>query len=241
MRYNLIFSLLFPLFGNAQTTNSAQLQNQMQAANSFFSSTRSSYIPLYKVSESEVEGSKYFSDDYLTGELWATDGRHFTDEYVYKFDELENTVQIKDKNGREIQLLRVDIKACMMRQGTRTALFFQAEVPDEDGMTRLFQLIYQSNNYLLLKLPKKRLRTRPQKGMLNDNDFKDTYVSEPIYYLQEGKNDFVKIKLKKADILKALPQKQATVQALFEQSTFKGKIDEAKLTALLMELEQKDK
>ncbi len=61
----------------------------------------SGLIPHFDLRYDGVKGSKFFYENYTAGEIWLSKDRHYGKEYTYKFDEEQNTVQIKMKDGKE--------------------------------------------------------------------------------------------------------------------------------------------
>ena len=67
---------------------------------------------------------------------------------LFKFDESENSVQVKDKSGEEILVDAVIINGCKLTIEGKAVYYFRTEVPGELNRKRLFQLLYNSDKYI---------------------------------------------------------------------------------------------
>ena len=92
------------------------------------------------------------------------------------------------------------------------------------------------NAYRAIKLPSKKLI--PKTKIFDDDLQKYEYISEHRYFLKKGEGKFEEIKLKKNDLLKAFPEKKATLTKLFNTPQYKERLTEALLAKLLGELEK---
>ena len=71
--------------------------NNLTFLNKFNSNT--TIMPVFDLRYDGIKGSKFFYNEYMDGEIWMSNNRHFTTEY--KFDEEKNTIQVQLKEGKE--------------------------------------------------------------------------------------------------------------------------------------------
>jgi hypothetical protein len=229
------------LFGqttaNVTSATVIQEQSRVNAMNEVMKNNTSSQMLYYKPMELDIKGSKYLYDNYVDGELWFTNGDYVTKEYVYKFDESQNSVQIKNKKGEEILVDAVTINACKLNINGKTVIYFRGQMPNDPNTRKLFQLIYNTDTYKVIKLPSKRLI--PKTKIFHDDAQQYEYLNEHTYYLKKGEGKYSELKLKKKALLEAFPDKKALLTRIFEKPAYKEKLDEAALAAILTELDLK--
>ena len=196
----------------------------------------SGLIPHFSLRYDGIKGSKFFYEDYTEGEIWLSNDRHFGKEYTYKFDESENTVQIKIKEGKEISLLSHEIEVAKLFINGTTVTYFRAEVPNGGGERRLFQVLFVGKKYSLLKLPGKKLVKEERTGGYNTGEIYHEYIETHRYFLQTGQKTAEEIKMTKRSLLKAMPQKKALLQEFFEDH--EGDIHDYEIADLLEKSEK---
>ena len=196
----------------------------------------SGLIPHFSLRYDGIKGSKFFHEEYTEGELWMSKNRHFAKEYTYKFNEAENTVQIREKNGKEISLLSHEIEVAKLFINGSTVTYFRAVVPNIGGEHRLFQVLFVGKKYTLLKLPAKKLVKTEKTGGYNTGEIYHEYIATHRYFLQSGEKPFEEIKMTKRNLLKAMPQKKAILEAFFEEH--EGDIHDYEIAELLQSTEQ---
>ncbi len=235
MKKCILLFLTFPNFLFGQAANVVQQQSRVNAMNDLMRQNTSSLSLYYNGSEIDIKGSKYFYDAYVDGELWFIDGKYASKEYVYKFDESENSVQTMDKKGEEILVDAEKINGCKLTIEGKAVYYFRAEVPGELNKKRLFQLLYNSDKYNVIKLASKRLV--PKTKIFHDDAVQYEYLIEHRYFLKKSAQTYQEVKLKKKDLLKAFPEKQAILKRLFETPQYKERLTELSFVNLLTELE----
>jgi hypothetical protein len=174
-------------------------------------------IPHFSLRYDGIKGSKFFHEEYTEGELWMSKARHYDKEYTYKFDEAENTVQIRDKKEYEISLLSHEIEIAKLFINGSTVTYFRAVVPNSGGEHRLFQVLFVGKKYTLLKLPGKKLVKTEKTGGYNTGEIYHEYIETHRYFLQVGEKPFEEIKMTRRSLLKNMPQKKAILEAFFEE------------------------
>ncbi len=237
----LIFAILpTVLFGQkASTPTSAtvlQEQSRVNAMNEIMKNNTSSQMLYYKPNELDIKGSKYFYDDYVEGEVWFINGQYASTEYVYKFDETQNSVQIKDKKGEELLVDASTINGCKLIINGKAVIYFKAQVPGDPSQKKLFQLVYYSDNYKVIKMPAKRLI--PKTKIFHDDAQQYEYLNEHTFYVKKGDGRYEELKLKKKGVMEAFPEKKAVLTKLFETPAYKERLNEALLAGLLVEIDK---
>ena len=220
----------------AQTSTVLQEQSRVNAMNEVLKQNTSSQMLYYKPSEVDIKGSKYYLDAYSTGELWFMNGDYISTGYLFKFDEVANSVQIKDKNGEEILADASKINGCRLNIEGKAVLYFKSPVPGDPNNRQLFQLIYNSDNCKVIKLPSKKLITRTK--MFHDDAAQQEYFAQHTYFIKKGDKKYEEIKLKKKALLEVFPEKKAILNQLFDTPQYKDRLTEASLANILMELDK---
>lgn len=239
--FKFLIILFFPYWVSGQATNS---MSESMAAARIMTSRGGGDLPIFNLAETKVVGSRFFKDEYTEGEIWLTGNRHNTNEVVYKFDEIENHVQVKYKDGREVVLFNNEIIACKMVYGTENVVYFKASVPNEPDVHRLFQLMYYGKKYQLIKLP---LKSEHRKDVnTNSSSSYDLRTSENVielrsnnrYFLKIGDGDFKEIKFKKSAFAKNIPLKKNKIEKLLDTPQYKGDLSDKMMAQLLENLEE---
>ena len=160
----LVLSLL-PLFIYGQTTPTQQ--NRINAMNSVMDGNTSSQMLYYPPNDLNIKGSRYLYDKFVAGEVWFNDGQHIDSLFLYKFDEVENSVIIKDKEGKEVLLLAATIVTVKLNINDKSVFYLNMETPATLNKKKLYQLIYKSENYFVVMLPIKKLITSQKTDILS--------------------------------------------------------------------------
>ena len=229
-----VFSLL-PLFIYAQTT--PMQQNRINAMNSIMSNNTSSQMLYYPPNDLNIKGSRYLYDKFVAGEVWFNDGLHIDSLFLYKFDEVENSVIIKDKEGKEVLLLAATIVSVKLVINDKSVFYLNMETPSTLNKKTLYQLIYKSDNYFVVMLPIKKLITSQK--IFHDDEQSYEYTISHRYFLKKKDDDFTEIGLRQKDLMKALPEKSATLAVLFKKPNYKERMTAGLLAELLNEVEKK--
>ena len=236
MKKAILFFFFMPQMLFGQSTPVVQ-QARVNTMNQLMQNNTSSLMLYYQPSEADINGSKFFHNDYVTGELWFLNGDSVSTGYLFKFDESENSVQFKDKDGQEILADVTKILGCKLNIEGKAVLYFKLDVPDAPNVRRMFQLVYNSNTYQVIKLPSKKLITKTK--IFHDDPLQYEYIAQHRYFLKKGNGEFEEIKLKKKGLLAAFPDKKALITRLLATPQYKDGLNEAKLAAILAELDKK--
>ena len=237
MKKAILFLLLLPTIFFGQTSTILQEQARVNTMNQLMQNNTSSLMLYYKPSEADINGSRYFYKDYATGELWFMNGDSVSKGYLFKFDESENSVQFKDKDGQEILADVTKLMGCRLDIDGKIVLYLKMEVPNEPNVRRMFQLLYSSDGHQVIKLPSKKLITKTK--IFHDDPVAYEYIVQHRYFLKKGNGKFEEMKLKKKGLLAAFPEKKARIARLLEAPQYKDGLDEAGLAAILTELDKK--
>ena len=233
-KFFFVFSLL-PLFIYAQTT--PMQQNRINAMNSIMSNNTSSQMLYYPPNDLSIKGSRYLYDKFVAGEVWFNDGQHIDSLFLYKFDEVEGSVIIQDKEGKEVLLLPATIVSVKLVINDKSVFYLNMETPSTLNKKKLYQLIYKSDNYFVVMLPIKKLITSQK--IFHDDEQSYEYTISHRYFLKKKDDDFTEIGLRQKDLMKALPEKSATLAVLFKKPNYKERMTAGLLAELLNEVEKK--
>ena len=236
MKRTLFILIIFQTSLIAQTSTVLQEQSRVNAMNEIMKQNTSSQMLYYKPSEVDIKGSKYYLDTYSTGEVWFMNGDYISTGYLFKFDEEANSVQIKDKNGQEILADATKINGCRLNIEGKTVLYFKSPVPGDPNNRQLFQLMYNSDNCKVIKLPSKKLITKTK--MFHDDAAQQEYFAQHTYFIKKGDKKYEEIKLKKKSLLEVFSEKKVLLTQLFDTPQYKDRLTEASLANILMELEK---
>jgi hypothetical protein len=233
---NLFFLLttLLPYFLSAQTPNNVELHAQFDQIGK---SARPGSVPTFDTRYEGVLGSRFTIEDYNKGEIWLTDGHHYTTELQYRFDELENCVQVKYPEGKELLLFNNYVLKCHIFNKDTTIVYQKAIIDGEKDPHKLYQVLYDSKNYTLLKYPHRKVIRIDEKTALTIGRLYDKITLLFHYYVKTDEKNFKEIKLKKKEVLKIFPTKKATLEELFKAPQYNEDFNDKNLIALFQYLE----
>ncbi len=174
----------------------------------------------------ELYNKRFFIDSlFREGEL-RTRKSLFTTELGYRFDQVEQTIEVKTESGKQIYLAAKDILYCKLFFEDHTVVFMPITLPKQKNLT-LVQVIY--------KTPTLQLYRNIQKKIVNYEPIKDYR-----YYLRKGNEDSLKeVEINEKSLINELPKKRSRITQFF-----KGKKKEdltlSNLVQLMGELDEKD-
>lgn len=239
---NIIVTLLvFSCFTMFAQVN-ANLSNIQTKLDNLTTQTNAPIIPLFDLRYEGIKGSRFFNEEYSTGEIWMTNNRHYTTEMEYKFDEHENGVQVKFKStGKEITLFNNEVEIFKLRMNGKEVTYFKAEVPGEGDANKLFQVIFLSEKYKLIKLPSKKLVRHDEKG----NSYVDTrkydeFEDNHRYFIKTNDKDFKELKFKKSAFTKTIVEKKQQLEKIFNQKEYKGDLTDVMIAEVLQILSKEN-
>jgi hypothetical protein len=225
MKNLIVFSaLIFAFATQAQTLN----QTAFQQTN-LNNLTPSTSINTWDFTEDNLIGTRYLTDNYLEGELWTTNNTHYTTELTYRFDEVDNAVQIKYKeSGKEVQLFNDKVAALQLNINNKKISYLRIPEVNKESPNNLYQLIVYKENYKVVKFAKKKLVVSSNEDQVFDpvkktSEFKEDYH----YYLKLGDKEYVEFKLSKKGLLKAFPRHSSKIEEIFKLPKYSKKITDA--------------
>ncbi len=235
---SLFFILLWAFSLKSQVTLS-QTATQQTPLNNL---TPTSTINTWDVSDDQFIGTRYFNDEYLDGELWTTNKTHYTDQMVYRFDEVENAVQIKYKDSnKEVQLFSHNVVSLELFFKGKKITFLHVPEVNTDEPDRLYQVIYYTEKYKVVKLPmKKVVKFNNEEQAIGGDKRANEYREENRYYLKEGNKGYVEFKLSKKGLIKAFPQHASKVERIIKLPKYDSKISDATVFSILQTIESEN-
>ncbi len=230
----LFFSQLLSLEAQ-QTLKLTNGYNNMPTMNDRFQ-----YINPYDIRDIGLEGERYFNDStYRTGELKMVNG-HYTTELVYRFDQIERTIQVRMENGKEMFLREKDVEYFKLYIEDKTFVFVPASVPNGRKLT-LLQVIYKSPTMQLYRDSRKyifRVKNEFNDGY-SSNEVHDEIRKDYRYFLRTGESGpFKEVKIDARSFIEVLPQKKSQINQLFKAKQSKGIVSVSRLTQIMAQLDK---
>jgi hypothetical protein len=194
-------------------------------------------VPTFDTRYEGVLGSRFTVEDYNKGEIWLTDGHHYTTELTYRFDEIENCVQVKYPEGRELLLFNNYVQKCHIFNKDTILVFQKAHIEGEKDPHKLYQVLFEGKTYTLLKFPHRKVVRVDEKTALTIGRLYDQITPIYHYYFKTGDKLFKEIKLKKKDILKTLPSHKAVLEDLLKTPQYDSDLDDKKLILMFQKID----
>ncbi len=239
MSFCLIFSI--PAFAFAQVTpktvapNEPSVQTQL---NNVGIESYSASIQTFDLSYEGVKGSRFFNDEYAAGEIWMTNGKHYTSEMVYRFDELENSVQIKYPSKKELLLYNFDVLSFNLIINGATHSYVKADVKGIGDAHKFFRVIFKNEKCQLIKWTQKIFEKSDNSGAYSREIKYDAYVAKNRYYVKTDEGKFREMGITKKEFLKKFPTKKAIVEKLFSTiNNVEKEMTDAKIADFLTTIE----
>lgn len=175
----------------------------------------------------ELYIQRFFNDSlFREGEL-RTQKDLFTTQLGYRFDQVEQTIEVKTPTGKRIYLEPNDVVYCKLFFENQTVVFMPVTLPKKQSLT-LVQVIYTT--------PTLQLYRDIRKELVNFEPKKDYR-----YYIRKGNKGHLKeVEINEKSLINALPEKRNRIAQFF-----KGKKKEdltlSKVMHLMGELDDKNK
>lgn len=184
-----------------------------------------------------IKGNRYFYDNqYHEGTLTMTKNREFGKTMLFRYDQLEGTVQMKYPDGKEILVDQNDILNFNLFVEDKSVIFIRMKTPRTTTFS-LVQVIYYSPTMQLVRDPRKKLKRVENTGAYSKNEIYDTYDNDYHYFLKRGKEDLVEVKPTAKSLSKAMPDKEAKIESLFKAAKYKGELSISKLADIIKKLD----
>jgi hypothetical protein len=222
----LVFITLLPYLLLAQQPNNGALHAQFDQIGKAQSP---SSVPTFDTRYEGVLGSRFTIETYNTGEIWLTDGHHYTTQLNYRFDEIENCVQIKYPEGKEILLFNNYVQKCHILNKDTTVIYQKAQIEGEKDPHKLYQVLFEGKNFTLLKFPHRKVLRIDEKTALTIGRLYDQITPLYYYYFKTDGKFFKEIKLKKKDLLKNFPTQKVVLEHLFKTPQYEDAFGESEL------------
>lgn len=238
-----IISLIFliPVFAFAQNTSKVVAPNEPSVQtqlNNVGIESYSASIQTFDLSYEGVKGSRFFNDEYAAGEIWMANGKHYTSEMVYRFDELENSVQIKYPSKKELLLYNFDVLAFNLIINGATHSYVKADVKGIGDAHKFFRVIFKNEKCQLIKWTQKIFEKRDNSGAYSREIKYDAYVPKHHYYVKTNEGKFREMGISKKEFLKNFPSKKAVVEKLFSSvNNVEKEMTDAKIADFLTTIE----
>jgi hypothetical protein len=185
-----------------------------------------------------IKGSRYFYDDkYHEGTLTMTRKREFGKGMMFRFDQLEGTVQMKSPDGKEVLVDQNEILNFNLFVEDKSVIFIRMKTPNEKFT--LVQVIYYSPTMKVVRDPRKKLKRVENTGAYSANQIYDTYTNDYHYYLQRGEENIQEVKPSAKSFAKAMPDKAKKIENLFKTVQKKGDMSVSKLAEIMKKVDEK--
>jgi hypothetical protein len=187
-----------------------------------------------------VKGSHYFYDEkFHEGVLTMTKAREMGKGYLFRFDQLEGTVQMKFPDGREILVDQKEVLTFNFFVEDKSVIFMRMKTPKDPQNFTLVQVIYYSKNVKLVRDIHKKMKRVENTGAYSSNTIYDTFDNDYHYYLQRDADEIVEVKPTVKSFSKNFPEKGAKVEKLFKAAKSKGDLSVSKLAEIVKQLDDK--
>ncbi len=175
----------------------------------------------------ELFKERFFNDSlFREGELRTRKGL-FTTDLGYRFDQVEQTIEVKTATGKQLYLEPKDVLYCKLLFEDYTVVFMPVTLPKKKNLT-LVQVVY--------KTPTLQLYRDIHKKMLHYGLEKDYRY----YFQKDNKGHLKEVEINEKSLINALPEKRNRIAQFF-----KGKKKEdltlSKVMHLMGELDDKNK
>lgn len=151
----------------------------------------------------ELYNKRFFNDSlFREGEL-RTRKSLFTTELGYRFDQVEQTIEVKTKSGKQIYLEAKDVVYCKLFFEDHTAVFMPVTLPKQKNLT-LVQVIYKTATLQLYR--------NIQKKIVNYEPIKDYRY----YIRKDDKEPLKEIEINEKSLINELPTKRSRITQFFK-------------------------
>jgi hypothetical protein len=234
--------LVFVLFITAISATTAQTRTPDGRVNFVSQNDRFQFINPFDEREVNTKGTRYFLDSmYRPGELKTTN-QLYTTELLYRFDQIERTVQVRLPDGKEMLLKEQDVVYLKINFGDRSVMFVSAAVPNGYART-LVQVIYQSPTMQLLRDSRKyifKVKSDNLDGYSSEIVYNDVRKDYRYFFNKGGSRPFKEIKPDAKNFIKVMPERKALITRLFKTAEQKEGVTLTKLSNILKELDKKE-
>ena len=190
----------FALFSFWATLAAAQFQTQSigDSPSTFFYHSMAQ-----ETRAEELINKRFFNDSvFQQGELRTRKGL-FATELGYRFDQVEQTIEVKMATGKQLYLQPKDVLYCKLFLEDYTAVFMPVTLPEKKDLT-LVQVVYRT--------PTLQLYRDIRKKMLHYGLEKDYHY----YYRMDNKAILKEIEMNEKSLVSVLPHKRSRITQFFK-------------------------
>lgn len=183
------------------------------------------------------QGTPYFIDEWLSGQLIYSNGSAATKNSLLKYDTFTKELILKRPQGDSIIIYPNQISAFSISDPSKNVNYpftkFE-NLKTESGVVPVcfLMVLYKNKTSLLKYVSKSVMKANYQGGYSADRRY-DSYIDNSQYFIQKADKSLVKVKIKKTSILDVLADKKEAIEAFIknENLSFKNDIDFARVLA----------
>lgn len=230
----LFFSITSAL---AQDTNvlTAVATNNMARVNGTPAGTMTT-MAAYDLRYEGTKGSKYFIDEWLTGELiFVKENTKAPKSVPLKYDSQNKELLFKRSVGDSIIVNPAQITGFIINDAKNNASFpfvkFEGLKTEGGTVPVAYLMVLYKNKTSLLKYVSKMMQKANYSAVSNVDRRYDEYTDNSEYFIQKPDGSLSRAKLKKNSVVKALSDKEEQIEAYIkkENITFKNEYDLARV------------
>ena len=189
-----------------------------------------------------IRGNRYFYDNqFHEGTLTMTKKREFGNGFLFRYDQLEGTVQMRYPDSKDVLIDQREILNFNLFVENKSVVFLRMKIPTNSDGFNLVQVIYYSPTMQLVRDPRKKLKRVENTGAYSKNEIYDTYDNDYHYFIKLGKEDLVEVKPTAKSLSKVMPSKAAKIESLFKAAKYKGELSVTKLADIIKKLDDSTK
>lgn len=225
---------------NIFSSTAQQIVNPIRNMSSLSTSDRFQYIDPYDIRNISLVGERYFFDSlYHPGEM-KTKNQLYTTELMYRFDQLEGTLQVKLADGKQMLVSESDLVYCKLFIEKDTILFKPSSVPNGKKRT-VIQVIYDSPTMQLYRDSRKyisRVKSTSIDGYGSSDTYDEIRKNYRYFFRKNQKGPFIEVKADSKSFINLMPEKRSQITQLFRAGQSKGGLNISKLTQIMTELDK---
>lgn len=225
---------------NIFSSTAQQIVNPVRNMSSLSTSDRFQYIDPYDIRNISLVGERYFFDSlYHPGEM-KTKNQLYTTELMYRFDQLEGTLQVKLADGKQMLVAESDLVYCKLFIEKDTILFKPSSVPNGKKRT-VIQVIYDSPTMQLYRDSRKyisRVKSTSIDGYGSSDTYDEIRKNYRYFFRKNQKGPFIEVKADSKSFINLMPEKRSQITQLFRAGQSKGGLNISKLTQIMTELDK---
>ncbi|MBL7817640.1 MAG: hypothetical protein JNL70_21720 [Saprospiraceae bacterium] len=180
---------------------------------------------------------RFFKDSmFRTGEL-RTRKSLITTELVFRFDQVEGTIEAKMVDGSLMYLDEKEVLYCKINYEDHTIVFMPIQLPKRKEMI-LAQVIYKTNTLQLYRDIKKKITPKLDHTKDNSTILVGEVQNDYHYYLRKNNSDaLTEVEIDEKSFIKVLPEKKHRIHQLFKGKDVE-KLTLSKLVTMMGELDK---